>query len=95
MKIREMKNTQRYISKEHKNNARVLGEGSEIVHKSKLMKKKNCIPLNINQRNSFRLQHDLMSFYTQTSCISSGRRRGGMAWADLGLVFGQFTGKPI
>ena len=42
-----------------------LGEGGEVVHKSKCIK--NCIPLHVNQRNIFHFQPHLMGFYKQAN----------------------------
>ena len=81
----------------------MLGEGREVVHKSKLIKKKNCIPLNVNQRNIFHFQHVLMGLSIHAILSSIGEKteeQRGNSMRDMGpvaygLIFGLFTWKII
>lgn len=82
----------------------VFWERGEIVHKSKLIRKKNYIPLNVNQRTISHLQQGLMGSYAQAIVSLSGRRQAGTRGLHsasgtgpvaCGLIFGQFTGTSV
>lgn len=64
--------------------------GGRIVHKSRRAKKKNYIPLNINQRTIFHFWHGLMSFYTHAilsmkviQCATRALWHWGWLWGNL------------
>lgn len=61
----------------------VFGGRGEIVHKSKLIRKKNCIPLNVNQRSTSHLQQGPMGSYAQAIVSLSGRRQAGTRGASF------------
>lgn len=81
----------------------MLGEGREAVHKSKLRKKKNCIPLNVNQGNIFHFQRVLRGLYIHAILSCTGEKteeHRGNSMSDMGpvafgLIFGLFTWKII
>lgn len=67
--------------------------GGRIVHKSRRAKKKNYIPLNINQRTIFHFWHGLMSFYTHAilsmkviQCATRALQHWGWLWGVFHTV---------